>query len=75
MTNSILSIWGPGKTEVISHEQKRLLRLTGTSLEVQWLQLYASTAVGTGSIPDHETKIPHATQCSLKKKKRLAEIM
>ena len=33
------------------------------------LRLRASTAGGTGSIPDQETKIPHATRCSQKKKK------
>ena len=32
----------------------------GTSLEVQWLRLSASTAGGTGSIPDRGTKIPQA---------------
>ena len=42
----------------------------GTSLAVQWLRLGASTAGGTGSIPGHGTKIPHATLCSQKKKKK-----
>ena len=36
----------------------------GTSLEVQWLGLCASTAGGTGSIPGWEAKIPHAAWCS-----------
>ena len=39
-----------------------------TSLPVQWLRLWASTAGGTGSIPGWGTKIPHATWP--KKKKR-----
>ena len=29
----------------------------GTSLEVQWLRIHASTAVGMGSIPGQGTKI------------------
>ena len=32
-----------------------------TSLVVQWLGLYASTARGTGLIPGQGTKIPQAT--------------
>ena len=40
---------------------------TGTSLAVQWLRLRASTAGGTGSIPDWGTKIPHAAQSGQKK--------
>ena len=42
----------------------------GTTLAVQWLRLRASNAEGTGSIPGRGTKIPRATQCSKKKKKR-----
>ena len=34
----------------------------GNSLVVQWLGLCASTARGTGSIPDRGTKIPHAAK-------------
>ena len=41
---------------------------TGTFLAVQWLGLQASTAGGTGSIPGHGTKIPHAAQHNWKKK-------
>ena len=40
----------------------------GTSLAVQWLKLFASNAGGAGSIPGWETKIPHATWCSQRKK-------
>ena len=36
-----------------------------TSLAVQWLRLWASTARDTGSIPDWGTKISHA-QCGPK---------
>ena len=41
---------------------KKLLKNVniGTSHVVQWLGLHASTAGGTGSIPDWGTKIPHA---------------
>ena len=38
------------------------------SLAVQWLELHASTAGDTGSIPGQGTKIPHHTWCSKKKK-------
>ena len=40
------------------------------SLVVQWLGLRASTAGGTGSIPDWETKILRAMQQCGQKKKR-----
>ena len=45
--------------------------IQGTSLEVQWLRLHASTAGFTGLIPDQGSKIPHAMQCGQKKKKKL----
>ena len=45
----------------------------GTSLVVQWLGHYASTAEGTGSLPGWGTKILHATQCGGKKKKKLVK--
>ena len=32
----------------------------GTSLVIQWVRLYASTAGGMGLIPGWGTKIPHA---------------
>ena len=35
--------------------------VTGTSLVVQWLRLYAPTAVGAGLIPGQGAKIPHAS--------------
>ena len=35
----------------------------GTSLEVQWLGLRASTAGGMGSIPSWGAKIPQAARC------------
>ena len=40
-----------------------------TSLVVQWLGLYASTARGTGLIPGQGTKILQATHGVAKKKK------
>ena len=40
----------------------------GTSLVVQWLKLHISTVGGTGLIPDHGTKILHATWHSQKNK-------
>ena len=41
---------------------------TGTFLAVQWLRLWASTAVGEGSVSGQGTKIPYATWCVQKKK-------
>ena len=43
------------------------IKWTGTSLEIQWLRLHASTAGGAGSIPGQGTKIPHAMWCDQKK--------
>ena len=50
------------------HSSKILL--SGTSLAVQWLGLCALTAEGPGSIPGQGTKIPQASRCSKKKKKK-----
>ena len=47
----------------------------GTSLVVQWLRLHTSNAEGMGLIPGQGTKIPHATWCSQKKKKKSIVIM
>ena len=44
--------------------------LFGNSPDVQWLGLCTSTAGGMGSIPGQGTKIPHATLCSQRKKKK-----
>ena len=41
---------------------------TGTFLAVQWLRLWASTAVGEGSVSGQGTKIPYTTWCVQKKK-------
>ena len=40
----------------------------GTPLVVQWLRLCVPNAGSISSIPGEGTKIPHASQCSLKKK-------
>ena len=37
---------------------------------VQWLRLHAPSAAGMGSIPGWRTRIPHATQHGLKKKRK-----
>ena len=42
----------------------------GKSLVVQWLRLHVVTAKGRGSIPGWGIKIPQATQCIQKKKKK-----
>ena len=39
-----------------------LMCLPGTSLAVQWLRLWASTAEGPGSVPGQGTKILHASK-------------
>ena len=48
----------------------RFLHL-GTSPAFQWLRLCAPNVGGTGSIPGHKTNIPHAEQCSQKRKEHL----
>ena len=48
----------------------RIKKITGTSLAVQWLGLWASTAGDMGLIPGRGTKIPHAAWHGQKKKKR-----
>ena len=42
---------------------------TGNSLAIQWLGLHISTAGGTSSISDGETKISQAEQHSMAKKR------
>ena len=44
--------------------------IRGTSLAVQWLGLYAFTAVGTGSIPGQGTKIPQAISLTARRRKK-----
>ena len=51
------------------HWWSRFLHL-GTSPAFQWLRLCAPNAGGTGSILGQKTNIPHAEQCSQKKKKK-----
>ena len=45
-------------------------RFSGNSPAVQWLGLHACIARGTGSIPSRGTKIPQATHCGQKIRKR-----
>ena len=54
----------------LSRHHKEHWTIQETSLAVQWLSLHASTAGGMGSIPGGGTKIPDATWCGQKKKKR-----
>ena len=42
----------------------------GTSLAVQWLEVFPFTAEGVGSIPGQGTKIPQAAHVAKKKKKK-----
>ena len=37
---------------------------------IQWLGVHVSTARGMGSIPGQGSKIPQATQCSQKERKK-----
>ena len=54
----------PGcKTKETNVWKKKKKQMSGTSLAVQWLILYTSTAEGAGSIPGPGTKIPHASWC------------
>ena len=46
--------------------------LSGNSLAVQWFGLCVLTAESPGSIPGPGTKIPQATQCGQKKKKKFS---
>ena len=50
--------------------QHPLIFPSRTSLAVQWLGLHTSTEGDTGSIPGRGTKIPHATWCGQKTKKK-----
>ena len=47
----------------------------GPFLAVQGLRLHTSNAEGMGSNPGQGTKIPHAIQHSLKKKKKIKKII
>ena len=40
--------------------------ISGTSMDVQWLGLWAFTVKGPGSIPGQGSKIPQAVQCGQK---------
>ena len=55
-------------------QNKRNPPYPGNSLAVQWSGLRAFTAVGLGSIPGQETKIPQASWCRKKKKNDLITI-
>ena len=58
-------------------QMTQLLKIvpSGNSLVAQWLGLHASTAVGTGLIPDWRTKILKATWPREEKKKNSASII
>ena len=56
--------------EHIKNPYNSIRRRQGNSLAVQWLGLHASTAGGMGLIPRQGTKIPQATWCGQKKKKK-----
>ena len=47
----------------------------GTSLAVQWLEVFPFTAEGVGSIPGQGTKIPQAAHAAKKKKKKVSGIL
>ena len=55
----------------VSRGKSKLKKFTHqTSLAVQRLRLWASSAGGAGSIPSRGTKIPQAALCGKKKKKK-----
>ena len=51
--------WGAGRGTEVGGKKGSW----GYSLAVQWLELCAPTAEGTGSIPGRGTNIPQATRC------------
>ena len=66
----MLSIWSDCKWYLFLISVSMCSLLMGTSLAVQWLRLCASTAGATGLILGRGTKIPHATRCGQKKKRK-----
>ena len=73
MTFTIRANWvlGMCKLSILSSQYfffRKSKPIIGNYLTVQWLGLHASTAGGTGLIPDQGTKIPHAMRCGQKKK-------
>ena len=67
----IISVKRRQKREKAGNHNNFLSLKKKTSLVMEWLRLYASTAWGAGSIPAGGTfhKIPQAAMYSLKKKK------
>ena len=66
---------GCNSLKVVGMRKRQEFKQTGhwgTSLEVQWLGLHASTAGGAGSIPGRGNKFPHAAQHGQKMKKKRA---
>ena len=64
--------WEAGPSQDRQH-LRCLIKVQGIPLAVQWLGLGAFTAVGLGLIlgsPGQGTKLPHAVQCSQKKKEK-----
>ena len=66
----MLSIWSDCKWYFFLISVSMCSLLMGTSLAVRWLRLCASTAGATDLILGWGTKIPHATRCGQKKKKK-----
>ena len=63
--SSVRLAGGPLREE---YSQRKQI-LEGTSLVVQWLGLHGPNAGGTGLTPGRGTGVPHASACSLKKRK------
>ena len=61
--------------EVTNLDNNQQCLVRGTCLLVQWLRLYAPTAVGAGLIPGQGAKIPHASQWVQKKKTMAANMI
>ena len=59
-----------GPLSPMMHQNSLREHQTETSLEAQWLRLFASRAGGAGSTPAQGTKSPWATQCGQKNKKK-----
>ena len=64
-----LASHGSATFQLLRWQYFLLVHICGTSLAVQWLRVCASNAQGGGSIPGLGIKIPHAAQCSQRKRK------
>jgi len=65
-------VWNNSKSEPLPKKKKPNIKKM-TSLKAQWLGLHVFTAKDLGSTPHWGTKIPQASRCGQKKKKKWIE--